>query len=567
MQNDNIKFKIIFITIILFGFFGLAKSSQAADYYVATNGNDNNNGSISAPWVTIQKAADTVSAGDTVNVRAGTYNERVTLTTSGTSGNYITFQPYTGETVHIMGGTGQGYKFVGYGLSYIKIIGFKIHDFEGSGIGFFGGGSHIEIRDNEIYNMNVNTIPTVTRAANPNCGTWGHAIIVSTEIWGPPASYPTLTDLIIDNNYLHNIITGCEYEHEALSIFYNVQRFQITNNTLNTVTHIGINMTGMSYMWHDPYSYIDAYPNGGIVSGNTIKDVGSFSYDTGLYINGARNVTLENNTVYDGIGTGIAPSTEQLTSTTENIIVRLNKVWNNLRQVYIGAATTGGNTNNSRWVHNTFVMKNSGNFANIYFGNGTGNIVKNNIFYKTAGTYMMQDSSGISTVTLNYNNYYDPSTSYFMYGGSSYLGFTAYKNGTGQDTNSITTDPKFTNISTNDFTLQSSSPAIDAGDFLTRTTSSGSGTTIVVSDARYFNDGYGIAGVSGDEIKVGNNSVAVTAVDYNSNTITVDRNISWNNNEGVSYAYSGNKPDIGAYEYVSVGDTTPPASPTGLSVN
>lgn len=46
---------------------------RAATYYVSPSGNDSNPGTIDRPWQTLQKAADTVVAGDTVLVQAGTY--------------------------------------------------------------------------------------------------------------------------------------------------------------------------------------------------------------------------------------------------------------------------------------------------------------------------------------------------------------------------------------------------------------------------------------------------------------------------------------------------------------
>jgi hypothetical protein len=42
--------------------------------YVATNGDDNNPGTLAQPWQTIQKAVKTVVAGDTIYVRGGQYN-------------------------------------------------------------------------------------------------------------------------------------------------------------------------------------------------------------------------------------------------------------------------------------------------------------------------------------------------------------------------------------------------------------------------------------------------------------------------------------------------------------
>jgi hypothetical protein len=98
-----------------------------------------------------------------------------------------------------------------------------------------------------------------------------------------------------------------------------------------------------------------------------------------------------------------------------------------------------------------------------------------------------------------------------------------------------------------DFRLKSSSPLINAGASLTNTRSSGSGTSVPVDDAGYFSDGFGV--IEGDEVVIGNNSpVRITDVNYNTNTITVARSISWNNNDSINLPYSGSAPDIGAFE-------------------
>ena len=65
--------------------------SHAAAYYVSTTGSDSNQGTQASPWKTIQKAANTASAGDTVYINAGTYSETVTLAKSGSAGSMITF--------------------------------------------------------------------------------------------------------------------------------------------------------------------------------------------------------------------------------------------------------------------------------------------------------------------------------------------------------------------------------------------------------------------------------------------------------------------------------------------
>jgi Right handed beta helix region len=81
---------------------GLAPlSAKAANtYYVAPTGSDSNAGSMAAPFATLQKANDTAAAGDTILMRAGTYNctTQITLSKSGTSdANRTKIWAYTGE--------------------------------------------------------------------------------------------------------------------------------------------------------------------------------------------------------------------------------------------------------------------------------------------------------------------------------------------------------------------------------------------------------------------------------------------------------------------------------------
>jgi len=65
--------------------------AEAATYYVALSGNDASSGTQTAPWRTIQKAADVVVAGDTVLVGPGDYGEKVNLKRQIPAGDYITF--------------------------------------------------------------------------------------------------------------------------------------------------------------------------------------------------------------------------------------------------------------------------------------------------------------------------------------------------------------------------------------------------------------------------------------------------------------------------------------------
>ena len=74
-----------------------------ATYYVdGAVGNDSNAGTSEGAgnaWATIQQAADTVAAGDTVYIKASaTYNEQVTLTTVGGFATPITWEGYSSTT-------------------------------------------------------------------------------------------------------------------------------------------------------------------------------------------------------------------------------------------------------------------------------------------------------------------------------------------------------------------------------------------------------------------------------------------------------------------------------------
>ncbi|RDH88825.1 MAG: hypothetical protein DIZ77_01630 [endosymbiont of Seepiophila jonesi] len=116
--------------------------------------------------------------------------------------------------------------------------------------------------------------------------------------------------------------------------------------------------------------------------------------------------------------------------------------------------------------------------------------------------------------------------------------------------NNLERDPQFMDEVNRNFTLEPTSPMIDTGRFLTTTVGSGSGTTLVVDDAGYFYDGFGIAGEAGDEIQLqGSNETArIVEINYANHTITLDRALSWNAGQGVALKYNGTAPDMGAFE-------------------
>lgn len=506
----------------------------SATYYVSMTGQHSNPGTEARPWRTVQHAANKMRAGDTVYVKAGTYNERVTLSHSGNaSQGYIVFQNYENDKPILDGnGLGNGDMITGSQISYVKIKGFHITNHIGAGIVFRGGGSHLEISNNEISNQ-------THQRAN------GHGIWITGQMWPGPVNH-TYSDLIVDGNHLHDLDTGVNSAYnEALTLSFGIERFQITNNIIDNTNHIGIDLIGDKYH----------FPKYGIIAHNTVQNTGSQHSETGIYLDGAKHVVIESNKVFNVVGHGIVVSTEQTNFTTENIIVRWNETWDSTRNISPGG-TSFGSSERVRVVHNVLYV--SGNRTrggipprNLGLYKGNNIIIKNNISVNRVGSLHTEHYIGTEfSPTLDANCYF-PASAFFQYKGRFYNNFDAFQSQSGQGANSIAEDPLFVNAASRDFHLQSNSPVIDAGQFLTQTTQAGQGMLITVRDVDYFSDGHQVTG--GDWVQVGSNEpVQVVAVDYNSHTLTVNKVIEWQANEGVSYPYVGAAPDMGVYEYGGV---------------
>ncbi|MBK9207442.1 MAG: DUF1565 domain-containing protein [Anaerolineales bacterium] len=72
-------------------------------FYVSPTGSDTNPGTEAQPWRTIQYAAETLQAGETVLIRTGEYAEWVRPQRSGEEGKPITYAAYPGEVVTLNG--------------------------------------------------------------------------------------------------------------------------------------------------------------------------------------------------------------------------------------------------------------------------------------------------------------------------------------------------------------------------------------------------------------------------------------------------------------------------------
>ncbi len=87
MRNIKSKMSSIIAIIVMLLFVDIVVS--AAIYYVAIGVSDANLGTEASPWKTIQKAADTLVAGDIVYIKAGTYPCEVLPASSGTDGKEL----------------------------------------------------------------------------------------------------------------------------------------------------------------------------------------------------------------------------------------------------------------------------------------------------------------------------------------------------------------------------------------------------------------------------------------------------------------------------------------------
>jgi hypothetical protein len=188
------------VIVFLGEMFGGAGMASAADYYVSTVGSDTNTGlSEAQAWQTIQHAASSVIAGDIVHVLAGTYNEAVTISKSGTADQRIIFQ---GENYPTVDTTGTGFKING---DYVTITGFSIKN-ANYGIWVFQA-DHVNITHNIMDDFSCSG-----------------GILVYGEPASPytPVYYPTVE---------HNIINS---QCHAIEIAYGVWGGSVSYNTLNT---------------------------------------------------------------------------------------------------------------------------------------------------------------------------------------------------------------------------------------------------------------------------------------------------------------------------------------------
>ncbi|MCP4607895.1 MAG: hypothetical protein GY845_04175 [Planctomycetes bacterium] len=196
----------------------VANVNAATNYYVSTSGSDSATGTIGDPWRHIDYAVDRVSAGDTIYVRGGTYNERVTMTSvSGSVGNIITLRNYPGETPIIDGnGIYAGSVFGGLlhvvGASYVTIDGIEVIDSSSNGI-LVGGTAANPVTDIIVQNC------TTRRTVYSGITARGHL----------SGGFQDATNITVTNNIIED--PNSSGDQECLT-FGSVTNFEISYNEM-----------------------------------------------------------------------------------------------------------------------------------------------------------------------------------------------------------------------------------------------------------------------------------------------------------------------------------------------
>lgn len=533
-----VRLVVIASALISLSMTSLARISDAAILYLKPDtGLDSNPGTLAQPWKTIDKIKSSTNPGDTVNIVGGTYTRsqyKVGGTgylswgpadRKGTAGSPITIQANPGDTVVFDGG--QDYYFI---LFYAA-----------SPVDYYVVIQNLEFKNYRSAAFSVYSDPTVT-------GNYA-------------AMYPGY--VTFQNNYMHNYYDGgtgefsTQWAHHVL----------IRNNRIEDIglphPTAGFNGTGDHgiYIAEGSQFVVAADNRIGHVAGYGIHLWGHFKWTSQPMTPKTKNVIVRKNTIWNTHDAGVIVAGAQY----ENVYVAHNTVYQDPTPFpEINFVACCSDPTNNATAHLT--THNQGNYVNMVWVN---NLSYGTVFQASSYVDLTSNFTGPQRIDYNLWGNLTNANAVFKWDGSSYNlpGFQgAYSNA--YDAHSLVANPLFTNTSTRDFTLQTSSPAIDRGTTLTATTAPCSATSVTVADAGFFHDGYGM--VTGDIIQIGASIRTLSAVIYNTNTLVwTGAAVSCSTGTPVTLPYNGSAPDLGAAEIVPSGTvatqlayTTPPVSTT-----
>jgi hypothetical protein len=369
-------------------------------YYVAPSGNDGNPGNNTLPWQTLQHAADSVVAGDTVIVEAGNYAGFVVgwdTANPGTPTAPITFDAQPGATVTGRNADTADGIDLEPGDGYWVINGFTVTN-DGSitraGIRVTGSPG-VVVENNNVSGM----------------GTW--------------AIFSGFADnLTVTNNVAANSLS-----QHGIYVSNSCVNPVVTRNTVYGNAGCGIQLNG------DISQGGNGLITGALIADNVIHDNGTAG-GAGINCDGVQSSTIENNLIYAEHASGIA----------------------------LFRQDGGGGSKNNVVVNNTVLVAADGRWAlNINTGS-TGNKVFNNILYDANARHGSIEitSDSLSGFRSDYNvvvNAFSKDGGNTLLTLSRWRTLT----GQDRHSRIATPAQLFVNVSGNDYHLSPTSPAINAG--------------------------------------------------------------------------------------------------------
>lgn len=451
------------------------------DYYVnGTSGSDTaGNGSILAPFQTIQKAINVSTNGDTIYIMAGTYTPpegqsgQNVITGKDDSDDWLTIRNYNDDLVIIDGSSSP---YVAGGGSYVDGV---IEITNSKYIRITG----LTVNHSRQGGITVNSGTTKSHIRIDNCS------ITNCASFAVKAFSPD--NLTVEHNYMynnHNNWSATTPGQELVSI-ENPTDFDISNNSLMNNNHINIDIKGGGNRGTICHNQINTTGVEVVVSG------ASFYGGSGVYLDCQgvaviKNVSIYNNLIY-GNNTGIAINNELSGGHYEHIYI-----YNNILNM---TNLTGGPANpdyqigrfpllitnsglSSALFHDIYVYNNVicsgednenspvvlGHAVNTQFTSANlqdVHIVNNVVVYTSATQYAMSmrkiniDAPGV--FTINNNSFYRTSGTIYIYWNAT--GYTSGGNPEKFGYEPVFTNPLFTIGTESDFHLTEGSPCIDTG--------------------------------------------------------------------------------------------------------
>jgi hypothetical protein len=484
-----------------------ALSVDAATYYVRPDGNNESAGTANDPenaWLTIQRATFTMVPGDVCRVQPGTYEEHVFVTSGGSPGNLITYiadGPVIVREFDISG-------------DYLRIVGFEIsHPTDVGRPGIAVSGDFVELWHNNIHNTSTDT-PCIL----PNAAHSLHAI-------GNTFSFPGINNSSNGIGFAMSIFGDTGLQDNVLWEYNRSSQCDDHFNPSGTNYLLRNNVMGPNY--HSNFLN-DPHIDGWHAHSETVYGWMEANWHVDNQVSNAHIALIE------------APTRgrNRKFSVLKSVSIRNgDQLWYQMRDgtnLYsfhntVGEVgiSLGGPAN--RGFYFVFAGANGPSIDNE-----AGNNIYTNVTTREGTVYEIEAGSALRH---SHDLVYPPAAD-----------LTDGVNG------DIEEDPRFADYAANNFLLRPTSRAIDSGGTMARVDSpDGMGHSFVVGNVDPFYNPVAFGLPVGQTIYVGDdNNLVITNVDYGTRTISVSTPFAWAEGDAVGYAYRGNGPDLGAYEY---GDT------------